>query len=282
MTEALALAEQATRLYEPDILPELAVYGDDSILMPHLMKSWALGILGEPERESRQQDAALALAETLRSPFALGMALVSEMTLWHDLRDPKRLEDAAERLMKLAGEQEFAFLYASAHCGKGWAIFLRGDLAAGTALIQAGLDLYAATGARLGMGYWLSYLIEAHLAAGRLAEGLAATREALALSETQLDVNHDAELLRLEGELLRASGDAGAAEAAFLKSLEVARGQEARTFVLRTATSLGRLLEAQGRVDEALSLLAPVYQTFREGFETRDLTEARELLDRLS
>ena len=281
--EALALSEQAATLYGPDILPELAIYGDDAVLMPHLMKSWALWILGELEGAVREQDAVLAIAESLRSPFALGMALVSEMTLWRDLRveDPELLEDVAGRLMQLAGEQEFAFLYASAHCGKGWAACQRGDLEGGTALIRTGLDLYAATGARLGMGYWRSYLIEACLAAGRLAEGLAAARGALALAETQLDVFFDAELLRLEGELLRASGEPQAAEASLRKALVIARGQGARTFELRTATSLGSLLAAQGRGGEALPVLAAVYQTFREGFEARDLVEARELLDRL-
>src|SRR6185436_3849442 len=116
-------------------------YGDDSILMPHLMQSWALWALGETERSVHQQDAVLALAETLRSPFALGMALLSEMSQWRDLRvqDPERLGDAAERLMQLAGEQEFALLYASAHCGKGWAAYERGDLGGGTALLQTGL-----------------------------------------------------------------------------------------------------------------------------------------------
>ena len=241
---ALALSEQATVLYTPELVPELAAYGDDSILMPHLMKSWVLWILGDPAAAVRQQDAVLAIALTLGSPFALGLALVSEMTLWRDLRaeDPERVEDAAERLLALAGEQEFAFLYAAAHCGKGWAACRRGDLAGGTALIETGLDLYAATGARLMRAYWCSYLIEAHLAAGRLAEGLAAAREALALSEVQLDVNFDAEILCLEGELRRASGDAGAAEAAFRQAQGIAREQGARTFELRAATSLGRLL----------------------------------------
>lgn len=282
--EALVLSEQATKMYGPDILPELAIYGDDSILMPHLMKSWGLWSLGELDAAARQQDAVLAIAETLHSPFALGMALVFEMTEYRDLRveDPEQLEDAAERLMQLAGEQEFAFLYASAHCGKGWAACLRGDLAGGTAMIQTGLDLYAATGARLGMGYWCSYLIEAFLAAGRLDEGLTVTREALAMSETQLDVNYDAELLRLEGELLRALGDPRAAEASFRKSLETARSQEIRVFELRTANSLSRLLAGQGRESEALPILSAIYQTFREGFQTRDLIEARELIERLA
>jgi predicted ATPase len=246
-------------------------------------QSWALWILGEPDRAVRKREEALAVVETLRSPFVLGMALVTEMTLGHYLRRaPEWLDEIAERLMKLAREQEFAFLYAAAQCGKGWAVCQRGDLVEGTALIQAGLDLYAATGARLSMGFWDSFLVEACLAAGRLAEGLAAVRAALARSETRLDVFFDSELVRLEGELLRASGDAGGAEAAFRKALGIARGREARSFELRTATSLARLLAEQGRPGEALPALAAAYQTFREGFATRDLIEARELLDRLS
>lgn len=282
--ESLALSEQAASLYEPGILPELAIYGDDSILMPHLSQSWALWVLGEPEKAFRQHDAVLAIVETLRSPFALGMALLSEMTLVRDLgiEDPERLEEVADRLMKLAGEQEFAFLYAAAHCGKGWAVCQRGDLAAGTALIRTGVDLYASTGARLGMSHWLSYLIEAHLAAGRLDEGLATAREALALSETQLDVNYDADLFRLEGDLLRASGDAPGAEASFRKSLEIAHEQGARLLELRAAIRLGDLLAEQGRAGEALPVLAAVYETFQEGFEMRELVEAREVLDRLA
>jgi tetratricopeptide (TPR) repeat protein len=278
--DALALAEEAVKLYEPSILPELSIYGDDSILMPHLMQSWALWMLGDVEASVRQQEAVHAIVETLSSPFALGMELVSEMSQRRDLRlwDPQPLEDVAERLLRLAGEQEFAFLYALAHCGKGWALCLRGDLAGGTEMIQAGLDLYAATGARLMWGYWATYLIEAHLAAGRLAEGLAVVGQALALSETQIDINYDPEILRLEGELRQASGEAEAAEAAFRKSLGIAREQKARAFELRTATSLARLLAEDGRAEEALNLLSAVSRTFPEGFEFGDLIEARELL----
>src|SRR5262249_32200103 len=92
----------------------------------------------------------------------------------------------------------------------------------------------------------------------------------------------DAKVLHLEGELLRASGDAAAAEATFRRALDIAREQEASTFELRAATSLGRLLADQGRAAEALPPLAAVYQTYTEGFETRELRDARALLDRLS
>jgi tetratricopeptide (TPR) repeat protein len=282
--EALALSEQAIALLEPGMLPELEDFGAESSFMPYVYRVWTLWALGEPDQALRQRDAMLSVVETMGSLLLLYAALLCEITLLHDLRvpDPERVEEPADRLMKLAGEQEIAFLYANAQCGKGWAVCQRGDLAGGTALIQAGLDLYAATGSRLGWGYWSCYLIEAHLAAGRLAEGLAATREALLMAESQLDVNDVPELLRLEGELLRASGDVQAAEASFQKALGIAREQGARSFELRAAVSLGLLLADQGRAEEARPPLAAAYEAFQEGFETRDLTEARELLDRLS
>jgi predicted ATPase len=71
------------------------------------------------------------------------------------------------------------------------------------------------------------------------------------------------------------------AEALFGQSLEIARRQEAKTFELRTATSLARLWQRQGKRDAARDLLAPVYAWFTEGFDTRDLIEANALLEGL-
>jgi len=281
--EALALAEQAAALYEPNLLPEFAqVFGEESSLLPHVYHFWVLWVLGEPEAAIRKRDAVLATVEALGSPFLLGMTLLFEIALWRELRDVDRVAGVAERLLGLAREQEFALLHALAHCGQGWVACQRGDLAGGAAQIQAGLDLHWATGARLPRRYWLSYLIEAHLVAGRSTEGLAVAGEALAPLETGLEVYFEPELLRLQGELLRLSGDALAAEATFAKALGIARRWGARSFELRVATSLGRLLAEQGRAGEARPRLAAVCETYGGGFVTRDLTAARELLDRLS
>jgi predicted ATPase len=72
------------------------------------------------------------------------------------------------------------------------------------------------------------------------------------------------------------------AEALFGQSLEIARRQEAKTFELRAATSLARLWRRQGKRDAAQALLAPLHAWFTEGFDTRDLKDAKTLLEELS
>jgi len=76
--------------------------------------------------------------------------------------------------------------------------------------------------------------------------------------------------------------DLGGAEKNYVASLDWAREQQAKSWELRTSTSLARLWQGQGRCQEALELLKPVYDWFTEGFDTKDLKEARALLDELS
>ena len=73
----------------------------------------------------------------------------------------------------------------------------------------------------------------------------------------------------------------GGAEACYGHALEVARGQQAKSFELRTATSLARLWQQQDKRQEAYNLLAPIYGWFTEGFDTADLQEAKVLLEEL-
>ena len=71
-------------------------------------------------------------------------------------------------------------------------------------------------------------------------------------------------------------------EAYFERALSVARKQQAKSWELRAAMSLARLWRDQGKVQQARELLAPVYGWFTEGFDTRDLKEAKALLEMLS
>ena len=90
-----------------------------------------------------------------------------------------------------------------------------------------------------------------------------------------------AELHRLQGALLLHQGSSAVrqAEQCFQQALEVARGQQAKSWELRAAMSLSRLWQQQGKRQEAYALLAPVYSWFTEGFDTADLQEAKALLE---
>ncbi|MBI3801357.1 MAG: tetratricopeptide repeat protein [Deltaproteobacteria bacterium] len=72
------------------------------------------------------------------------------------------------------------------------------------------------------------------------------------------------------------------AEACFLKAIEIARKQPAKSLELRAMTSLARLWQQQGKKDKAHQMLAEIYGWFTEGFDTKDLQEAKALLDELA
>ena len=135
---------------------------------------------------------------------------------------------------------------------------------------------------------WMPYLRAV------LAEGLALNRDlegGLSLIEDSLtqiarpgweERVHLAEVLRLKGWMLQQQGKLAAAEENYLASLDVGREQQAKSWELRTSTSLARLWQSQGNAKEAYDLLAPVYNWFTEGFDTKDLIEAKVLLDELA
>jgi predicted ATPase len=118
--------------------------------------------------------------------------------------------------------------------------------------------------------------------AGQLAEAQGTDATALAGAAQTGQLFFDANLHRLDGDLLLAtSGPADDAAARYHRALAIARAQGARSFELRAATSLARLWRDQGQRAEARELLAPVYAWFTEGFDTQDLIDAKALLEEL-
>ena len=112
----------------------------------------------------------------------------------------------------------------------------------------------------------------------------AASANRLTLSKTTQETRWQPEVNRVAGEisLMSPEPDAAKAEAHFTQALTVARQQQAKSWELRAAMSLARLWRDQDKVQQARELLAPVYGCFTEGFDTRDLKDAKGLLDQLS
>jgi predicted ATPase len=154
--------------------------------------------------------------------------------------------------------------------------------------MRQGLAALQATGAEVFWPCWLALLAEAY-GKGRQAEkGLTVMTEALAAANKNQERNYEAELYRLKGTLTLQSQVQSPksqvekeAEACFLKALEIARKQHAKSLELRATVSLARLWQQQGKKDEARQLLAEIYGWFTEGFDTKDLQEAKALLAEL-
>ena len=132
--------------------------------------------------------------------------------------------------------------------------------------------------------YYLAYLAIAYADIGQFDEAWRCIDDAVSAVKTTKESWWEAEINRVAGEiaLLSPEPNATKAETYFERAVAVARQQQAKSPELRAAMSLARLWHFQGKVQQARELLAPVYGWFTEGFDTRDLKEAKALLDALS
>jgi predicted ATPase len=131
-------------------------------------------------------------------------------------------------------------------------------------------------------------LAEAQGKTGQPEEGLTVLAEALATANQTGEQWYEAELYRLKGTLTLQSQAPSPrsqvfseAEECFQRALDIARRQQAKSWELRAVTSLSRLWQQQGKKDEARQMLTDIYGWFTEGFDTKDLQEAKTLLEEL-
>jgi predicted ATPase len=150
--------------------------------------------------------------------------------------------------------------------------------------ITSGIEAWRSNGGTLFVPIYLSYLARIYAELGLSDDARRSIGEASALIEATKETWCEAELHRIAGEIALQSPerDTAKAEAYFEHALAVARQQQAKSWELRASMSLARLWRDQGKVQEAHELLAPVYGWFTEGFDTRDLKEAKGLLEELA
>jgi predicted ATPase len=232
--------------------------------------------LGYPDQALQRSYEALTLARELAHPASVATALYFAAEVHGRRREGQRTYELAEATLGLAREHGFAFRVAQATILQGWALVEQGQGEAGLMQICQGLAALRATGSETGA--YLILLAAAYWRVGQREEGLRVADEALTVSR------RDAGLYRLKGVLLlrRSAEHHTEAESCFRQAFEIARDQGAKSLELRTAMSLSRLWQRQGKRAEARALLAPVYDWFTEGFDTPDLQEAKVLLDELA
>jgi predicted ATPase len=151
-------------------------------------------------------------------------------------------------------------------------------------MIRSSRDACRSTGSTNRAPTDLSYLASAYLKVGQFEDAKRCIREAMMAVESTDERWYEAEVNRIAGEVTLQSplSDTSHSEKFFERALAVAREQQAKSWELRSAMSLARLWRSQGKPRQARELLAPVYGWFTEGFDTRDLREARTLLDALA
>ncbi len=260
------------------------LYGEDAGVICRVHAARVLWCLGYPDQGLAQIDEALTLVQQIVHPFSLDFAL-SNAALVHQLRREERAaQERAEAAHSLATAQGFPFWSAYSSILRGWALAHQGQAQEGIEQLRQGLIAFRATGAELLPPYFMALLAEAYGSIGQPEAGLTVLTEALTLVDKTGERWYEPELHRLKGALLlqQSADNHGEASACFHRALDIARRQQAKSLELRAATSLGRLWQQQGKRAEARQLLAEVYSWFTEGFDTRDLREAKALLDELA
>jgi len=309
LTPALAHLEQGIALYDPQQYGSHAfLYGQDPGMVCLSWAAWTLWLLGYPDQALKRSHEALTLVQTLSHPpslaYALGCATVVHQLCW----EGQAAQERAQAVIALSREQGFAFWAAMGTVLRGWALaeqaYLsgrQGQAEEGIAQMRQGLTAWRDTGAEMSRPYFLALLAAAYGKAGQAQEGLGVLTEALAGVHKNMERFCEAELHRLKGELtlqqfnvqspkpkvnipqsaFRNPHLEAEAEACFVKAIDIARCQSAKSWELRAVMSLSRLWQRQGKKKKARKLLAETYGWFTEGFATADLQEAKALLEEL-
>ena len=283
LVEARVHFDCAVALYDPAAHRPLAArFGQDNRVTSLAYGSVVVWLLGYP-------DAAYAYAESaVKNARELGQAAALMYSLFHTSLTTifsGRYEAANARLDELVGlaeEKNAAFWRAGGTTHRGCALAMTGKAADALHMINTGMTALRSTGATMFSPLYLSYLARACVELGKFDDASHWISEARVAMQTSKESWWEAEIDRIEGErALKSRLDVARAEVYFERALAVARQQQAKSWELRAAMSLARLWRDQGKVRQARELLAPVYGWFTEGFDTRDLKEAKALLDEL-
>ncbi|WLA85748.1 adenylate/guanylate cyclase domain-containing protein [Bradyrhizobium elkanii] len=245
--------------------------------------AWTHLLLGQSDQALEQSRSALDWARELSHPYTLAFALHVNCVFRQLRRDGAILQERADELVEIATEHRFPHFVGTGACFRASAMLeMGGSIEETINRMRCGLAAKRATGAEIKVPYYLGLLAEAHRRANRIADGMSLLNEALELVERTDERWYEAELYRLMGETLIIGSDRNDAERWLRRALQTARKQGAKHWELRAAASMARLWRDQAKCIDARALLAPIYASFTEGFDTPDLKEAAALLTELT
>ena len=284
IVEGRAHYDQGVVLYDPAVHRPLATrFGQDAGVSILSHRAMALWLLGYPDAALADAKQALQEARDIgQSPTLMFALFFTSLTQIFCGNYAAAIAPSNE-VVPLADEKVAPLWKAWGMLNKGCLLALTGKASDAVQMINSGIAAYRSTGSTLWLPLYLSYLGTANAELHQFDEARRCIGEAMTAIETTGERWFEAEVHRMAGEIALKSPapDAAKAEAHFERALVVAREQKAKSWELRAAMSLARLWSDQEKRDEACNLLAPVYGWFTEGFDTRDLKDAKAMLEEL-
>jgi predicted ATPase len=213
---------------------------------------------GDPDGAKRHSAAAIELAEKLGHPLSTALAYWGRSHLHLLASEPEQSLDWAARELSLAEQFQFPLLVGQALCQSGWARFWMGRHDAGLAEMEEGMDRIRATGAEMGLPWFIGLHAEALLEASRIEEARDSVTTAIRLGRQNGTLLQFAEVLGVEARIDERLGAAPAVVEKKLRQAQaMARSQHSAMGELRLARELAGRLRRQDRLREAKDLLAP-------------------------
>ena len=277
--------EQALALYNPAEHRPLAMrFAQDVRVIILVYRSLAFWLLGYPEAALAGINQALKEAREIGQAATLMPALGNALLTHLHSGNYGASSAVNDELAALAREKGSLVYQVAATLQRGCLFAVTGQAANAADLLSSGIAALRQTGATMYLPAILAYLAYAYSQIGKLDNAWLSVREAMMTMERTKECWFEAEVHRIAGEIALSAPerDAAKAQVYFERALTVARAQQAKSWELRAAMSLARLWRDQGKPQQARELLAPVYGWFTEGFDTRDLKEAKALLEELA
>jgi predicted ATPase len=285
LVKARAHLDHTLALYDRSAHRPLATrFGQDVRVAALSFRSFASWFLGYPEQALRDTELALQDAREIGQAGSLMMTLVYAPMNYIHCGNYVAANALLDEMAAVSDQKSTLIWKATSMVHQGYLLVLTGKALDAVQLLISGATNLRSTGATVWAPAYKSHLARAYADLGQFDDASCYLADAIRTVEKTNERWYEPEVHRIGGEiaLLTPNQDATTAEGYFQRALTVARQQQAKSWELRAAVSLARLWRSQGKVREARELLAPVYGWFTEGFNTRDLKEAKALLEELA
>ncbi len=265
----------------PDGAGRISFNGIDPLIESLAFATQCAWPAGYPDRAINFSESAIRRSSNLNQPFSIAHALLNATQIRFSLGEVAETQHLCEQLEAVAEERGFASWLALNRIYQGGVASIQGEHERAIALIRSGIADWKNP---LAFAFYSSILAEACLRAGRYQEAMDAVAAAREHAARTGEHHVESEVERVAGEalILMDAENTTEAERCLRRAIAIAAEQGAKSFELRAATSLARLLRDTGRRDEARAMLAEIYNWFTEGFDTADLKAAKALLNELS